>query len=327
MNFDESDIIRYLKGDVKGQEETDFLKSIKNDTALREEYYRLKDVWDFSGMKLQSIPYDQNQEWKKLRSKLYFNSRHLRIGPWLRVASVAAAIIVAFFIGQQPFFLFDKGTKTMVHHTFVAPEGQISQVLLADGTNVTLNAGSKLLVPLDFGEQERSLELEGEGFFDVTKDPRKAFVVHSGSQQVKVLGTRFNIRAYPDETLFETTLEEGSIEWSCNQHQLILKPGMQVIYDQSTEKMVRQVADVSGVKVWSLGRYEYQNAPFSRLVSVIEKWHDVTVIYNESDFTGKHFNGTIKKSASLDRTLQIIGLMIPIKYSIINDTIKIETIK
>jgi len=327
MNFEESDIIRYLKGDLKGQEKTDFLKSIKSDTALREEYYRLKDVWDFSGMKLQSIPYDQSHEWKKLRRKLQFNGRNLRIGSWLRVSSVAAAIIVAFFIGQQQFVVLDNGTETMVHHTFVAPQGQISQVLLADGTNVTLNAGSKLLVPLDFGVQERTLELEGEGFFDVTKDPNKAFVVHSGSQQVKVLGTRFNIRAYPGETLFETTLEEGSIEWSCNQHQLILKPGMQVIYDQSTEKMVRQVADVSSVKAWSLGRYEYQNAPFNKLASVIEKWYNVKVIYRESDFGDKHFNGVIKKSASIDQTLQIIGLMTPIKYTIINDTIKIELIK
>ena len=91
--------------------------------------------------------------------------------------------------------------------------------------------------------------------------------------------------------------------------------------------MVQQVADVSGVKAWSLGRYEYQNAPFNKLASVIEKWYGVKVSYRESDFADKHFNGVIKKSASLDQTLQIIGLMTPIKYSIENDTIEIEIIK
>ncbi len=327
MSFEEADIIRYLKGELKGQEESNFLNALREDVELREAYFRLKDVWDFSGMKLQALPYDTAKEWKALHSTIQSKGLQKAMRPWMRWMGVAAAAMIAFFIGQQQIFQHISPTNQMAHHTFVAPEGQMSQVQLADGTQVTLNAGSKLLVPLDFGEQQRALELQGEGFFDVTKDPNKAFVVQSGDQQVKVLGTRFNIRAYPGETLFETTLEEGSVEWSSPQHSLILKPGMQVIYDLSTEKVVQQAVDVSGVKSWSLGRYEYHNAPFDKVTSVIEKWYSVKVNYREADFEGKHFNGVIKKSASLDQTLHIIGLMTPIKYTINNDTIEIDLIK
>jgi len=327
MNFEEADIIRYLNGELKGKEKTAFLSALRNDTILREAYFRLKDVWDFSGMKLQALPCDTAKEWKVLHSTIQSKGLQKAMGPWMRWMGVAAAAVIAFFMGHQQIFKHTSPAAQMAHHTFVAPEGQMSQVQLADGTQVTLNAGSKLLVPLDFGEHERALELQGEGFFDVTKDPYNAFVVHSGDQQVKVLGTRFNIRAYPGETVFETTLEEGSVEWSSPQHSLILQPGMQVIYDLSTEKVVQQAVDVSGVKSWSLGRYEYHNAPFAKVTSVIEKWYGVKVNYRETDFEGKHFNGVIKKSASLDQTLHIIGLMTPIKYTIKKDTIEIELIK
>jgi len=327
MSFEESDIIRYLKGELKGQEKTDFLKALHHDSQLREEYFKLKDVWDFSGMKLRAIPYNSNNEWIALRDKLSRKAPQQYIKRWIKMAGVAAAIIVAFTIGQQGIFESITSSDALGQHIFVTPEGQMSQLQLADGTNVTLNAGSKLLVPLDFGEQNRTLELQGEGFFDVTKDPQKAFVVHSGDQRVKVLGTRFNIRAYPSEKLFETTLEEGSVEWSSPQRSLILKPGMQVIYNKVTEKIVQQTVDVSGIKLWAQGRYEYHNASFAKLVSVIEKWYGVDVIYHESDFTSKHFNGVIKKSASLDQTMKIIGMMTPIKYTLKNDTIEIELIK
>lgn len=326
MEVNESILIEYIKGDLSPEEQQYVQKELNENEDLFQEYIKLKDIWDYAGLKIDALQYNKSEEWSHVEKATADKTKHFSIGLYIRVASVAASIILAFWLGN----FWNKSLEDrqlVASHIFTAPEGQISELTLADGSVVILNAGSSLTIPSDFGSNNRNVDLIGEAHFDVAKNPELTFSVKSGEQYVKVLGTVFNIRAYPDEQKMITTLEEGLVRWEMEGQHIMLKPGMQVVYDVERNDVQQQAVDVDKVKQWSLGRYRYENASFEEIIAVIEKWHGVKVKWNPGDFKGQHFNGVLKRSATLNETFQLIEVMIPMDYSIRGQVVTIERMK
>jgi ferric-dicitrate binding protein FerR (iron transport regulator) len=326
--MEETMIVKYLKGELKGQEKKDFIRSVRTNETLRNEYFKYKDIWDYSAMKLDAYPYDENKEWtgisKRISSKS--NTSVLFKKRWYHIAGIAALLVVAFLLGKLNLIHQNSDVDLGLGHVIEIPTGKISKITLADGSSVVLNAGSKLLVPLDFGKTERRLELQGEGFFEVTRNEKKSFIVKSGKQAVKVLGTKFNIRAYPDETVFETTLLEGVVEWTNHQNKYILQPGDELLYHVLAGTVEQQSVNGQKAKSWTQGKYDFQDAGIMKIASVLEKYYGVDVIYDEQAFRNKHYNGAINMDESLEHTMSILGLMMEIKYEIKNEQVTITKI-
>nr|WP_121272912.1 FecR family protein [Pedobacter schmidteae] len=205
----------------------------------------------------------------------------------------------------------DNGQINPTYNTLSTARGETYQVRLPDGSLVALNAETSLKYPASFASQkERRVELKGEAYFEVAKDKAHPFLVVSAEQEIEVLGTHFNVSAYPDDQGTKTTLIEGSVNvdqrdqkrvWTQNR---ILKPGQQsVMLGHRID--LRTDVDTESVIAWKNGQFVFVNEPIEQIMQKIARWYDVQVIY-EGDMSNKAFVGTISRSKPISKVLSMI---------------------
>lgn len=189
--------------------------------------------------------------------------------------------------------------------TLNTPKGGTYQVTLPDGTNVWLNANTVLRYPDQFAADERVVEIEGEAYFDVTKDKNRPFKVRSTGQELVVLGTAFNISAYPDEIETETTLVEGAVEIANLTNKKIsrLRPGQQALV--TGEGVQVHEVDTEEFTAWKDGYFLYNDANIYTILKQFSRWYDIE-IDDSIKPTGDLFTGKIPRNLSLKNALKIV---------------------
>ncbi|SMC45526.1 FecR family protein [Pedobacter africanus] len=188
--------------------------------------------------------------------------------------------------------------------TITTPRGGTYQVTLADGTKVWLNAASSLTYsPVLNKEGIRRVKLEGEAYFEVAKDKDRPFIVDSKGQEVKVLGTHFNISSYADESAVKTTLLEGSVLVRSNLHkdEIVLKPSEQASLTGSAGIAVRQV-DVNEAVAWKTGDFRFKDQLITDIMKQIARWYDVEVAY-EGDLSAVRLDAFISRNRNISQLL------------------------
>jgi ferric-dicitrate binding protein FerR (iron transport regulator) len=170
---------------------------------------------------------------------------------------------------------------------------------LGDSTVVTLNAGSRLIFPSFFTGKTREVTLLGEAFFIVTKNREMPFVVKAGSLDIKVLGTEFNISAYPEENIIQTVLKEGSVSVRKNtagifEKELYLKPSQMAVYDKNAGETEISEVDVEEYTIWTQGILRFDQMDLSRIIKRMERYYNLRIDYENP------LDGTIKISGKLD---------------------------
>lgn len=190
-------------------------------------------------------------------------------------------------------------------NTLRTPNGGHYKVVLGDGTKVWLNAASQLKYPADFKNlKERKIELMGEAYFEVAKDSAHPFIVQTDDQQIRVLGTHFNVNSYHDEGGSKTTLLEGSIRAVGKHAEAMIKPGQQVI-SSSTGQLKVDEADTELAVAWKNDQFMFESEPVKPLMKKLARWYDVEVIYSE-DIPEIRFNGAISKFENISAVLKIL---------------------
>jgi len=182
--------------------------------------------------------------------------------------------------------------------TLVTPMGRQQQIMLSDGTKVWLNAGSSLRFPTRFSGNQRKVEITGEVYFEVSHNGTRPFIVIAGKEEIKVLGTHFNVNAYADEKMVKTTLLEGSVKIN---DKAILRPGEQ--YGDGTISKVD--ADVS--VAWVFGYFQYDHADIKTVMRQLSRWYDVEVRY-EGKITSETFGGEIQRNLRLSEVLELLSV-------------------
>lgn len=177
------------------------------------------------------------------------------------------------------------------------PKGSTYQITLSDGTKVWLNADSKLSYPNYFTGDRRIVNLEGEAYFEVSKG-KKPFIVKTAQQEVKVLGTVFNINAYAEESQTSTTLLEGSVvvTHEATREQRKLVPGQQAL--ATSRKMLVQTKDVQDVVAWKSGKFSFEGKSFKQVMNELARWYDLKIVYN-GDIPEMTFFGDAYRSNNL----------------------------
>ncbi|WP_455785081.1 FecR domain-containing protein [Butyricimonas faecihominis] len=214
--------------------------------------------------------------------------------------------------------------QPMKYHTLAVPVGGEYHFTLADGTRVWVNSASEVRFPNCFSGGKREIYVKGEVYLEVARDEKHPFVVHAGENEVRVLGTRFNLTAYPDEQKVITTLVEGSVEFRNNQSSIRLKPGEQSVLDQETNNLEKQKVEVSIYTSWVSGTYEYERMPLSDITRQLSRWYDVQFVYETTEFSNHPFTGVVKRDQSLEEVLSIIEKTTNIKFKISGRTIIIK---
>ena len=217
--------------------------------------------------------------------------------------------------------MYEKLTNTRKtnYNTITIPRGGQYSLVLSDGTKVWLNALSSLKFPEQFSAVERVVELSGEAFFDVAKDQQHPFIVKmAGNEQVKVLGTQFNVNAYNDDETKKITLIEGSVQVDVKNDRLQLTPGQQARI-KSGNLLLEKYPDTEAAIGWKNGEFVFHDADIYNIMRQAERWYDVNVIYKTT--TSEHFNFSVSRNEPLSKVLHLMELTGKIHFKIENKTI------
>ena len=230
----------------------------------------------------------------------------------------AAVFVLAFLLGSLGLYFVSKPLVQPKEFTMInVPMGEKSELTLADGTKVWLNSGTKLRFPMAFNSKARNVFVEGEAFFDVAKNKHKPFVVNTGKLNIEVLGTRFNVSAYPEDNEIVATLEEGKIVayFKNNSGKTELRPGQQLCFSTQSNSMKLTYVNTGLYTSWKENMLRFENAGFYDVIKKMERWYDVKINVEEMESFQKKYNMTIK-TESLREILNLISLTIPINYEI-----------
>nr|WP_121271107.1 FecR family protein [Pedobacter schmidteae] len=201
-------------------------------------------------------------------------------------------------------------------NTISTAAGQQYQVILPDGTLVWLNALSSLKYPSMFTGHERKVELEGEGYFEVTKvkDRKMPFIVLSNKQRVEVLGTHFNINSYANENATKTTLLEGSVSVSTSNTLAVLKPGQQAILMNGKTRVVQ--VQTEDVVAWKNGYFMFNNESLEDVMRKVARWYDVQIEYKKISNRKITFFGTVSRFSNISQVLRTLEHTEEVKFEI-----------
>lgn len=201
---------------------------------------------------------------------------------------------------------------------------KVEPLTLADGTQLTLNRGAQLIYPERFEGKTREIFLSGEAYFDVAHDKKHPFIVRAGDLKIKVLGTKFNIEADPDQQTITTTLLEGSIEvesqFSCQR--IRMTPNQQLAYNsQSGEMKLTNLIDSNASVRWKDNIWVLRQTPFTQICHRLEQMFNTKIIIMSDKLAGKKFTGEFRYGDSLESILEVIQITTPFTYEHNGDTI------
>jgi transmembrane sensor len=199
----------------------------------------------------------------------------------------------------------EESEADILYNTIITPRGGEYKLTLSDGSNVWLNASSSLRYPTSFAGSKRRVEVSGEAYFEVAKNTLMPFIVSvNGEQEVKVLGTHFNINAYTEEGPKKITLLEGSVIVAERNHSITLKPGQQSSLSENGFKV--EETDLEQVIAWKTGFIEFDNSSLEAIMREISRWYDVDINYQGKPKTSVIFGGRISKRLPLSKVLKML---------------------
>ncbi|MDD7888010.1 FecR family protein [Flavivirga sp. 57AJ16] len=233
--------------------------------------------------------------------------------------------------GEDIIYKSTNAPKSKIAYNYLTiPRGGQYHIVLADGTEVWLNSESKLKYPASFvdGKTRRVELVYGEAYFDVspsTNHNGSKFKVLSGIQEVEVLGTEFNIKAYKDENLIYTTLVEGKVSVDNTNGTELLKPNEQSVLNKENKDILITEVDVQSEVAWKKGLFSFKNKSLKDIMKVLSRWYDVDVVFVDKTLEDVQFKGVLSKNQNIEEILILIKNTNFINaYEINNNTITIR---
>ena len=234
----------------------------------------------------------------------------------LRTELIKIAAVIALTLGGSFIYRQMQTEQTPIAlQTITVPAGQRINITLADGTNVWLNARTTIQYPITFNEKERLVKLDGEAYFDVTKDKSKPFIVQTDNYNVEVLGTQFDVNAYSETGEFETTLMSGSVKVasvSDSTQKITLKPNNKVFL-QDGKLHVTAVDDYNPYR-WKEGLICFKNETFTSIMKDFEKYYGLTIQVKNKNVFKYVYTGKFRQTDGIDYALRVLQKDIKFTY-------------
>lgn len=308
--MDQKLLIKYISGKATQLEKEDVAAWIDADVANLKEFIALRKSYDAFLW----------QDMGEMNSK---PANILSLKPvTMTILRIAAVLVMAFGLSYLLLYTLQK-EEDIVMQTVYVPAGQRTQVTLADGTVVWVNGRSTLTFPSQFSSQTRNVSLDGEAFFDVTKNPEKQFIVSTTHQSaIKVLGTKFNVKAYKESEEVTTTLVEGKVNFEFNnatqQPQYItMSPGQKLIYYSQDGRTELYTTSGENELAWKDGKIIFKQNSLREALDILAERYDVEFIIRKDVPYDDSFTGTFT-SRSLEQILNYIKISSKIRWRYLN---------
>lgn len=310
-------IANFQSREATQAEEDELNRWIEESPANKRLFEETKRIWQKSQsyFPASEISSDRDKIKNQISQQTNKASKTIGLPSWLfRVAAVLALPVmlgIGWYLGST-----EISSETQMCEV-TAPKGQITKCLLADGTEVWLNAGSTLKYDPALNGKMREVKLDGEAYFRVSKNRKKPFVVSTQQAQIKVLGTVFNLKAYSGEDMVEATLEEGSVEfcvYGSVTKPVELKPGEQLVYNISEKKITLAEVDTYLHTAWKDGKFVFKDADLNIIIQELEKLYDVRIHLENDSLRKLHFRGMFEYEQNIFSALETLELTTKIKY-------------
>jgi transmembrane sensor len=353
----EEDLIcSYLKDDLTPEETGELIEWIKLDKANKQIFDECCEIWLTIQSSAKNPGYNAQEGFWKFRQRIKNSNQSGSIPSKIRFLKTAvryaAIFVIAFLSGGILFYQFGYRSSLRSAQSIselVVPMGSRAQFTLADGTIVTLNAGSTLRTDNHFGINDRIVELEGEGYFKVAKDKIKPFIVKTSYLKVTALGTEFNVKAYSVDKTIETTLVSGSVNIEPyfddgKGESTILQPNQRLTFykedsrieDNSKKPAGKSQTEIKPVKVqstatavklvkenvnieplvsWKENRWIFENQSLSQMAVDLERKFDVEILFASERLKSYRFTGTIL-AEPIEQVLEVMSITAPLGFKL-----------
>jgi ferric-dicitrate binding protein FerR (iron transport regulator) len=348
-------VIKYLLNEATPEEKKAVLQWIQDADQNKADFLELQGLVDSILASTNPYKLDSDEAYKKIRQKLKTNksepesSGNHSLSFFLRIAAI-------FVLGFGLSWLLHDGLnkKTGIveiagYQKVIVPYGSKTKLELPDGTRVTLNSGSTLKYPVQFGGKTRNVYLDGEAYFDVKKDKTRPFFVNTSGIHIKVLGTSFNVKSYPEEKTVETTLITGSVQIFSDKDSrsaespVLLKPNQKAVYIKSSGLLsdntrpdipkddtkpkiepihVESVVKTEPLTAWKDNRLEFDNELFRDVIVKMERWYNVEITMNTAALYKARFSGKFDKE-NVEQAMKALVVVTPFHYEINKNKITI----
>lgn len=324
--MDEEILIRFLTHRCLPEEIKVVDEWIASDQANADWLFEMERIWSLKDelrfMDNQEIKAAYNRFIAGLQKKEEVISVIPKRPAYLSWIKYAAAVVLIGLLSINLYLLSREEPSSM--NIVEVPNGQRVSLTLSDGTKVWLNSLSKFTYPAHFSSKNRSVKLEGEGFFEVTHNEKAPFIVHIDQLQVKVLGTKFNMKAYNDEPS-SISLVEGKVEIATNdnEYKVVLNPNEQANYSKKDGLKVDKSVNLANIRSWTTGLSSYINEPLEEIVKGLEEKFYVHITIKDQSLNSEIFTCRFKETATINQVLTLLKETRKLDYSIQGDQIQI----
>ncbi len=256
---------------------------------------------------------NQSASWTDIEKSMSKGRIH-RIS--VQLLKYAAILLVAFISGIYAHSFLTSTDCDVQYAEMEVMYGQTGHLFLFDGTEVWLNSGTKLKYPNKFNQNERDVFIEGEAFFKVKPNKKLPFKVKTGKLEVEVLGTSFNVMAYPTEEKQSVFLVEGSVQINNPEGNKIgeISPGQMAVKTEGDPAIQVQNADPYFYTSWKNGKIIFNSEKLSDIAKKMERWYNVEIRFSEESLKDYNFSGTILRNKPIDQTIMAMEQLAPIKF-------------
>ena len=311
-------LARYLDGTASPENHAAVEAWIGTDPARRAAVTTLQTAWDADARRL-GAPYDVDAAWSR------FENRHggpKRSSRWN--VAVAAAIVAAVIGAGTAWWLGRDGqsvAQAPAMREYATPRGRRAVFRLLDGTEITLNADSRLRVPVTLGNRQREVYLEGEAYFRVIHDAARPFVVHTAAGTIRDIGTAFSVRAYGDGARERVAVVEGSVALA----ETALRAGQVATRLRTGSVRVLRGASVSDEVAWTRGRLVFANVPLGEAAQSLSRWYDLDVRVADQKLAGRPVTGSYRDEP-VAQVLTLITAAVGARYEWRGRSVTISTL-
>ena len=214
-------------------------------------------------------------------------------------------------------------SEELLYNSLSIPRKGEFSLVLSDGTKIWLNSESKVEYPIVFPSGERRVRLQGEAYFQVASDRLSPFIIEMGKVQVQVLGTSFNLRAYQDENMIQTTLVEGRVCMFTDKRRILLSPNEQGYVDLKTGNLAKKQVDVRAYIGWKNGRFMFERQTLENIMRTLSRWYDVQVVFLSEKARHIEFTGNLRRYDDFGQIVSMLALACPAKFNVSGTTIYI----
>lgn len=330
-------IIAYLKNDLPEADRTKVEDWIRASDENEREFNRVSFLWENSAASYREVSIDKGRAWERIRSAIdreRISSGGSIQGTFRSVSRIAAAAAILIGLGISGTLLYRHIRPAEIARVEAVTTGMKTDVSLPDHSRVWLNRNSELSYPERFRDGTREVRLQGEAYFEVEKNRRKPFIVHSGGLAIRVTGTSFNVRCDTTphksggQTGITVTVLTGSVVLSnpANPgYELTLEPGYQGVYDPANRSLTKKITDDDNVLAWKTGILKFENTSIGDVCAILSRHFNIDIEPGRSDSLMQKRLTATYDNKDLDEILDILALTLEISYTRNENHIRLYT--